>query len=323
MAKRFPLTTADKYMNELLKKFPELNEIEGYYKSLSKENFDLVARVCHRIDPFLMFKDTSDLIFETVADDDLMTVSAAPIWSRWKECRHVYRFDKTMVDELFETTPCKSMPTDALEMLPYPIVYLDVDYHIPMWSGAVTDGRGFFVWKEDKELFIYMSEARSPLVIPIGKTFGEVLEEAYFDDTQLADVLNKRGYATNGFDPDMKNRLKKHLGGLLNLILYIIADNSDQEVIYKPSGTRKRKNKASESTVHEVGAVMGRKLGAARVRYEHGKATGTGTKLRPHVRAGHWHRHWTGSGDKKKLKVMWHEPTFVNAGETVTTIHNS
>jgi hypothetical protein len=321
MAKRFPLTSADKYVNDMLKRFPELNEIEGRCDSMTTENFEFVAQVCHRIDPLLMFKSTSDLIFDTVADEDLITVSSAPIWSRWRECRHVYRFDKTMADELYETTPCDSMPTDALEMLPYPIIYIDVDYSLPLWSGSSIDGRGFFVWKEAEDIFVFMSEARSPMTIPIGKTFGEVINGSYSNDVKLNDILQERGYETTDVDVSTKDRLKKHIGWVLNLILYIIADNSDQEVIYRPSGSRKRKNKASESTVHEVGAVMGRKLGAARVRYEHGKASGTGTKLRPHVRAGHWHRHWVGSGDKRKLKVMWHEPTFVNAGETVTTIH--
>ena len=321
MAKRFPLTSADKYINDMLKRFPELNDIEGRCDSMTNENFEFVAQVCRRINPLLIYKDVSDILFNTVVDEDLITVSSAPIWSRWRECRHVYRFDKTMSNELYETTPCDNMPTDALEMLPYPIIYIDVDYNLPLWSGSSVAGRGLFVWKESEEVFVFTSVARSPMTIPIGDTFGNVIEKLSSGDVKMVDTLREYGYETANIDAISHSRLKKHVGWILNLILYIIADNSDQEIIYRPSGNRKRKNKASESTVHEVGAVMGRKLGAARVRYEHGKATGTGTKLRPHVRAGHWHRHWIGSGDKRKLKVMWHEPTFVNAGEATTTIH--
>lgn len=35
----------------------------------------------------------------------------------------------------------------------------------------------------------------------------------------------------------------------------------------------------------------------------------------PHVRRGHWHHHWVGSGDDKRLLPYWHEPTYVNGGE--------
>jgi hypothetical protein len=118
--------------------------------------------------------------------------------------------------------------------------------------------------------------------------------------------------------------IKRSLATMLAHLLYVISDNCEQRVVYKPSGKARRRS--SPSTIHEVGTVLGRRLGQARVRYTGKRGTGERGTVRPHVRAAHWHHYWVGpkaDASKRRLVVRWLEPIFVGTGEPDTVVHES
>lgn len=43
-----------------------------------------------------------------------------------------------------------------------------------------------------------------------------------------------------------------------------------------------------------------------------GGNTGTGSAKRPHMRRGHWHNYWAGSGDERHLVLKWTAPTMIH-----------
>ena len=39
----------------------------------------------------------------------------------------------------------------------------------------------------------------------------------------------------------------------------------------------------------------------------------TGKKVKPHIRKGHWHGVWSGTGENKVFSTYWQSPIFINA----------
>lgn len=308
---RLKPTVADRFVSEMLRICPQLMDIN---------------ETKNAGDDLIMMYTTDNAAYATPS----LPVGCVSLWSRWRNCRHVYRFDNELVSELERMTPCGSMPIKALELLPYPIVFVKARIYVPMWSGNKVEVPGFFAWTDGED------PIRSLAILPIGQTtpllielrhdtFDKVIDElCKYDGYMRDDIARNHGEdKVVKLADDYETLVRRYVGCVINLLLYIVADNSDQDVVYRPSTGRKRKGKSSDSTVHDVGTRIGRALGQARVRYER-----TGNKLggtvRPHMRAGHWHHHWVGPRDNRKLTLRWHAPVFVNAcdKETVTTIHD-
>ncbi len=251
------------------------------------------------------------------------------LWSRWRYCRHVYRFDRALSRELCETPLPDTMPLESLNMLPYPIVYVDAPIR-----AIGYDAEGFFAWVDGPVLCIVL-----------------MLPDGYHQDNVLNLDASDLGHAvTQCVDYDV-NFAKEKIFGLnvdllvgedftkssrqmytaaLNHLLYIVSDAEDQRISYRPSqvANSRKKRRSSRSTIHVVGEVAGRALGAARVRYVGRSHGGDGGTKRPHVRAAHYHHYWTGPKSEpeyRKLVLHWIPPVFVGGmgGETLTTVHKS
>ena len=104
---------------------------------------------------------------------------------------------------------------------------------------------------------------------------------------------------------------------VINLVTYIASENADLVEIKKRVNPVKRKGvPASKAELGQrnwdVAFKVGPEIEKRRVRME-SESTGTGTHLRPHVRAAHWHRYWVGSGNNRRITVRWISEIFVNA----------
>lgn len=78
-------------------------------------------------------------------DDDPFPVEY--VWmARWAACKHVYRIDPTVADELARQPLEGALPAEAIRHLPYPIVYVDapVDFSAGAASGARPRAGGRF-----------------------------------------------------------------------------------------------------------------------------------------------------------------------------------
>lgn len=268
-------------------------------------------------------------------------------WANWMRCKHVFRFDKTLSEELSAMAAPTTMPVAALKHLPYPVLFIEApvlscvihydeanedDGH-DAWGGEFVRVRaedvrvwaemeptkGFFVWRQsgsriaDILAIAYVSQdLRSFCSLEIdlsAETLGKGLKRLIGD-------IQRQNYdhGEQFFEAQIVETLTKTTAQALNHLLYLIADNAEVETIHKPSG-KSRKPKVSQAEIHEVGRRMGADLRAARVRYETGGCTsGTGKQKAPHIRRGHYHHYWTGPrGGERTLIVHWLSPIAVNA----------
>lgn len=331
MSHRRPATPADRHMDRMLKAHPRLSEIDHEVVAFSEEAARL-RDMCDR-----PMGSEIDAAWRMQNDPDMLIPEDVALWSRWRTCRHVYRFDKNLSDELVETPISMDMPTGSLGMLPYPIVFVEARTRSVDGMGKPRDTLGFFVWV-DKGMaegatsyddsvdalyvkILYEDGLSGSMQVNLDlPTIGECVEETMREDLSQIRRLEAAGASVTATEkPEETTRVL--YGTVLNHLLYVVADNSDQEVVYRPSGNSRRKSKC-QSVVHDVGSRAGRAIGAARVRYVGGRSVGTGTK-RPHVRAAHWHHYWTGPRSelsKRKLIVKWVMPTFVNGGHDGATV---
>lgn len=56
--------------------------------------------------------------------------------------------------------------------------------------------------------------------------------------------------------------------------------------------------------IYDVGARLGGEIRKKRDEIEHGLNSGTRT-VRPHIRRGHWHGYWKGTGQNRHFDVKW------------------
>ena len=341
MSHRRPATVADRHIERLLKAHPEIMDVNAPIDSFSPEGAAWVLRASKS-----RSYDLAESAIAMSSDPDYLLVEDVALWSRWRACRHVYRFDKPLTEELSSTQIPGSMPTDSLKMLPYEVLFIEADFSILDSSGDIVQSKGFFVWRDrcigsteqtsydeavDSICMMFIHDDRPRAVMAMNlelATLDDMVSEIVaVDRREYAHVMRNGGLfrmkVTMG---DYEAATRSRLQFVISHLLYIIADNSDQEIEYRPSGNSRRKG-TCKSTIHAVGTRAGRAIGAARLRYV-GKSDGDGNRtVRPHMRAAHWHHYWTGprsDPSKRQLIVHWVMPTFVNGGmETDTVVHKA
>lgn len=109
----------------------------------------------------------------------------------------------------------------------------------------------------------------------------------------------------------------------LQFILYLASENADIQDVPQAEAPRTRKkhsrvpDKASEVKEKAVGVRIGNAIRKSRQPSHSSSQGGTGAKVRPHSRRGHWHRYWVGPRDgvNRKLILKWTAPTFIHMDE--------
>lgn len=339
MSHRRPATAADKHVERMLKAHPGLLGVEGVVDTFSPE----CVSAWMRLQPTAGMAQ-AELARRTNEDPSFLLMEDVALWSRWRTCRHVYRFDHELSAELVRGGLPDSMPTEALRLLPYPVVYVDAPFYTA--GRLARDDRrvtGFFAWldvgirtgattlSESAEMLMLMmvhdgGEPRTVMAASLEEpTLGGVVRDIVSADMAEIAHLRNSGAVVRVAD-DYEAITRQRLSAMFAHLLYVVADNSDQEVEYRPSGKSRRKGRC-ESTIHAVGTRVGRAIGAAKVRYVGGGGAEGDRTVRPHVRAAHWHHYWTGprsEPEKRELVLRWVMPTFVNGGtDAVTVTHEA
>lgn len=336
MSRRVPPTRADRLVADLLSRHPELEDLpeSGPVDSMSDEAAMVFgacnARLPRPLDP---------------QDPAVLTPAEVALWSRWRSCRHVYRFDRALSEALTATDAPGTMPTDALQMMPYPIVYIDVPLDVPMTGGSTARCKGYFAFLDTapdahdrpvRSLTLICAAPdvpRGSIAVHLdltGGTLGAAVDDLVASDEAWAGAVRAHGQEAHVADGHGA-RVRAAVESALGHVLYVISATGDQEVRYVPSGRVKRAGRVSPSTVHEVGVRTGPALGAAKVRYVGVTRAADGPQRqspRAHVRAAHWHHYWTGARsdpDARKLEVRWLAPTLVGGGDAQaqTIVHDA
>lgn len=254
------------------------------------------------------------------------SVYMVPALAAWRQGKEVYTFDPDLAEALYAQATDTKLPCQVLMRLPFYCIYIDSgkyrffahlendsesDYWELRFARIRDDGTpaasylhlGDYTLGESILAGLEASQSNADH-IPDNPAAAELLEYALHhpERTDYEDTL----------DPVA-------LGEMLQLVLYICADNADvrqpedNKRTYRGSGSGTPKDKYREIRKWDTGYYVGAAL------RKNAKAPGSsekqpyqgGTK-RPHMRRGHWHHYWRGQEGKKEIILHWVLPIFVN-----------
>jgi hypothetical protein len=240
--------------------------------------------------------------------------------SSWRMTRGIYRFDRTLFDQVWETPVEGRIPIDVLYRLPEWCVYIE------------TPGKsfpGFFThleWVPDtavEELRLLLNLGDTLYPIALHLTGGDIVSAL---DASLAESnfqLSRHGGSPVQIDHSHVREFARTISPLVSLVLYLCAVNGKirdakgtERQPKNPGATKIKGGKkmfaASGATTWEVGYRMGAALRAAEAREPSESQGGTHSKPRPHVRRAHWHAYWTGiKTAPQKSVIKWLSPILV------------
>lgn len=246
----------------------------------------------------------------------------------WRLTKGIYRVDRTVLDDLWETPISQEIPADVL-------------FHIPEWCIYIeTPGKEFFK-QEMLGCFVYLDydfEHGGMRLQFLVDTRFSVNNLAPFDvdivpGRSLRDcmVTTWQRKAPGAKEEDIGETADTlaNLGSLpqlVSVLLYIcsLADEIRQNLTVKrpkPRKTRKgwRYFPAEKTTELEIGYRIGEFLRRQEpARGDTPPESGHHSAPSPHIRRAHWHLYWVGKGSKKdsskrKPLIKWIHPVLVNA----------
>lgn len=255
----------------------------------------------------------------------------------WRKNKVVYWFDDTLAQVLYaqaqDVKEQERLPVELLTKLPFSCVYVKA-------PDIVENSDGFWAWL-DYDVFRKGTELRMqwvtksfensiPLTLHIlpEASIMECIRDTFSESMKwLPDELKNLDFN----DEVLKSIYKPTMIGV-QMLLYLTAQNSEIVEIRKKSRPQKKaeenskkplkeiKDEASEVSEYRVGVKMGRAIWKAMEYYERNPENkGTGKKVAPHMRRGHWHHYWKGpKAGKRELILRWTAPMMINAKDGAT-----
>jgi hypothetical protein len=260
-------------------------------------------------------------------------VAAMAALAAWRRTKGIYRFDDTLLDEIWATPVRGDLPIEILHRLPEWCVYIDL----------ANQGRpmaGFFahlewdVGKEREELRLLIDEdGDKALAVPLHLGAGGIeksLEAAANAATKQAIDFGCEDQVVS--DIARLREAAPMIEPLVSLVLYLCAANADvtrrsrakEPPVTKRSKPNKKEAGASVTTHWDVGVRVGAALRASiEARRDEGTDGGTHASPRAHVRRAHWHTYWTGPRTASTALLKWLSPILVGAeDELVPTVRD-
>lgn len=256
-------------------------------------------------------------------------VYMVPALAAWRQSKEVYTFDPDLADALYAQADDTKIPSKILMQLPFFCVYLDSGKYrfFCHLENDSNDGR----W-ELRFVRIRENGSMAASYLHLGDyTISESIL-AGLDESQRVSSQSAPGKAMQDFAEYATSHPEKSdysdifdatvLGEMLQLVLYICADNADikqpeeNKRTYRGHSPGNVKDKFREVRKWDTGYYIGdalRKKSGGHPPYEKQPPQG-GTK-RPHMRRGHWHHYWRGKDGQKELVLHWVLPIFVNGND--------
>lgn len=366
MTNHEPLHFAERKMRSLNEYFPRVDEHIEYAERQAKLGFPDEQFLDERFSCKELLPYAKDLLvsMKTIADgaarrqnyqDDgeslckeLMNESfglfpgTVTAYRRWRDCKHIYRFDATLNEELFNQPLDDNLPKALFDYLPYDICFIDCSSTANFEEGD-WDIAGFWVFRSTSpsDDGSKMEDRLHMLCLTCGGYLNE--ESLTLDNPTISGIVNKvldgcrdvlgkidlpDSYCGQGFLDE--EALTLRITKVLNLVLYVCSVNADITQAYQPSPSPKKenpkkRNRKSQAYIYDVGFRIGPALGAVRSQKTL-PISGAGSAKAPHVRRAHWHHYWKGPMDgERKLILKWISPINVNMslGAPSLTLHEA
>lgn len=249
-----------------------------------------------------------------------MAVTACYLWRKNKS---VFSFDddlsRVLTEQVDDLKDTDVLPSDILTHPPYPCTFVKTN----VFNGF--SGFWYWVWQgadpNVSELYVVFvaidMENSSGLGMKLlhGRTIRECWD-ATLEDPEY--ILSRDATVS----PCVSQQCLNNLLVAMQFILYLASENADVQDVPQAEAPRGRKkrgqilDKASEVKEKAVGVRIGNAIRKIKSPSHPSSQGGTGTKVRPHSRRGHWHHYWTGPRDgDRKLVLKWTAPTFIHIDE--------
>lgn len=249
----------------------------------------------------------------------ISTLSRLYLYGTWRNTLGIYQLDEDIIKD------CKELPDDTPTSiffnLPDWCVYVDISsaqiatvdgntakhikgfwaiYDVVEMEGVNHDALNFII-DTDTDDNVYVPQA---FILSSGQSVSEVLD-----------------YGTSLFGDDSSNALIK---GLLPYLLWLCVAEPDitykglpvsREELTKPKHAINKKTGAfvppSEPFIYKIGERLGGEVRRYKSLIDDDKKQNRPHTKRPHIRRGHWHGYWYGTGQAKEFKVRWQPAIFV------------
>jgi len=209
----------------------------------------------------------------------------------WSTGLDVFKINRDVADELGKEFK-GVIPIELIRNTPYPVQYIEINTN-------GIDGL-MLAWVSDKMFF------KIEVYVAGGTSYGLSIP-SHFGDITIEELAEKLMKAKGITDTTYTDNMKK----VLPYIVYAASQwhnvPKSQVKSHIQSG-RKSNNKviyAKKPRVHHIGGELGERIRKSKA------VTRAGHMRVGHLRRGHLHGYWHGTGDDRKYKVKWVNPTFV------------
>lgn len=249
-----------------------------------------------------------------------------PALAAWRQSKEVYTFDPDLAEALYAQSDDTKIPSKILMQLPFFCIYVDSGKYrfFCHLENDSNDGRWelrFVRIRDDGTIaasYLHLGDYTLSESILAGLDESQrvldqpATDQAMVDFAKYAVNHPKKNDYSDTVNPAV-------LGEMLQLVLYICADNADirqpeeNKRTYRGRSSGEVKDKYREIRKWDAGYYVGaalRKSSGSQPPHEKQPSQG-GTK-RPHMRRGHWHHYWRGKDGQKEIVLHWVLPIFVN-----------
>lgn len=262
---------------------------------------------------------------------------------QWRRHRVIYTLDGDLAREVALTDPDSPIPGGLVRQLPHPnpFLALPVPIRVDSAEGGPAQLTGAFLYGVTRDLYLRSTDHPEAAAIGLllvvehldGRGRQHVGRSGRLDYTWSRLTLPPDGTSPREaarYIADRVRASKAHmkrncapieelivatLADILPMVMYLCAVNAERRTAPAVATRRRvdgsvRAGKAPQVVEH--GFWLGPALSAARRRSEGGAGTGTGRRMRPHVRRAHWHTYRTGEG-RTDAVLHWLPPIPINA----------
>lgn len=262
------------------------------------------------------------------------------LFGAWRNTLGIYRIDKDILSDIVKSTIPNDTPSSIFSRLPEWCVYVELpnDYNVNIATDA-NNSKLLGFWA----LFDYqIVNNKQRLVLNLvpnleqstNSTFDQYQPIQLFIDDNLTveQSINdwyQQVYNVNmdGITANIASNLDlKFAKTLLSILLFLCAEEPDisnivgepinKDQLHLPKYRVNKKTGVFIPLNRPIIYNIGKRLGGE-IRTFNDKIAATDSRIsnrkRPHIRRGHWHGVWSGTGQNKEFKIYWQPAIFVNA----------
>ena len=248
MSHRVPPTIADRHIQQ----FEDAHPLVTSLPDVAIDSFSIEAGLALELLGNSGMEDETSRMVRISYDPSYVITEDVSLYTRWRSCRHVYRFDEALSRELCRTPFPDDMPLDALRRLPYPCLFVEAPVEVAYSNGGTVASPGFFCWSdrtmaEGATSINDTVDTLSIMMLPKGRvrhcvsidldvqTLGEAISRIFAFDASERAKVQSAGIVSVDTGGDEASATRKMFSDICAYLLYIVSEGSDQKVEWRPS----------------------------------------------------------------------------------------